>query len=192
MPATIQHAWRKWADWCDSRDEDPFSAPLGSFLAFLAHQFALGREYRSLNVYRSAISSTYLPVDGFPIKQHPLVSRLLKEVFNSRPPQPKYSGTWDISLVLDYLSTQGKSDSLTLSLLTKKLAMQLALVSAQRSSDLVTLSLPAMQKGRGVSTVKILILAPFQFKRPQASIVFFPFQLYAPMGFGINFRRRLN
>ena len=133
-------AWKKWAAWCEPRNEDPFSTSVGSFLGFLAHQFSVGREYRSLNVYRSAVSSTHLPVEGFPIGQHPLISRLLKGAFNECPPKPKYSGTWDVAKVLQYLSSLARNESLTLTLLTKKLAMLLTLVSAHRSSDLVRLS----------------------------------------------------
>ena len=129
----------------------PFQHPIGSFLGFLAHLFALGREYQSLNVYQSAVSSTHLPVDGFPIGQHPLVSRLLKVVFNTRLPQSKYGGTWEVSSVLDYLCSLGRNDLLSLSVQTKKLAMLLALVSAQRSSDLVRPSLPVMQTSNGIS-----------------------------------------
>ena len=43
-------AWKKWAHWCHGRGENPFSAPISSCLGFLAHQFSLGREYRSLNL----------------------------------------------------------------------------------------------------------------------------------------------
>ena len=93
--------------------------------------------YRSLNCYRSAISSVHLPVDGFQVGQHPLVTRLLKGVFNSRPPMPRYKDTWEVSKVLRYLP----NESLSLKDLTKKLAMLLALSLANRSSDLVRLSL---------------------------------------------------
>ena len=143
-------AWRKWAQWCSNREENHFSAPIASFLGFLAHQFSLGREYRSLNVYRSAISSTHLPVDGFPVRQHPLVSRLLKGVFNTRPPRPRYTSVWDVSHVTDFLKSMGEPKDLPVPLLTKKLAMLLALVSAQRSSDLVRLSLPVTETSDGV------------------------------------------
>ena len=125
-------AWRKWAQRCSNREENPFSAPIASFLGFLDHQFSLGREYRSLNVYRSAISSTHLPVDGFPVGQHPLVSSLLKGVFNTRPPRPRYTS---VSHVTDFLKSMGEPKDLPVPLLTKKLAILLALVSAQRSSD---------------------------------------------------------
>ena len=134
-------AWKKWAHWCHGRRENPFSAPISSCLGFLAHQFSLGRKYRSLNLYRSAISSTHLPVEG-PVGQHPLVARLLKGAFNSRPPKPRYSSVWDVSQVTDFLKAMGEPSSLPTPLLTKKLAMLLALVSVQRSSDLVRLSLP--------------------------------------------------
>ena len=117
----ILHSWRtktnsnynsarqKWAQWCDNRAHNPFSAPIASFLGFLAHQFALGRVYRSLNVYRSAVSSTHLPVDGFPLKQHPLVTRLLKGVFNLKPPRPKYSSVWMSLASLAKQSVPGKA-----------------------------------------------------------------------------------
>ena len=88
-------------------------------------------------MYRSAVSSTHLPVNGFPVGQHPLAARLLKDAFIARPPQPKYSGVWDVSQVTDYLESLGGSEPLSVAQLTKKLAMLLALVFAQRSSDLV-------------------------------------------------------
>ena len=34
---------------------------------------------------------------------HPLIARLLKGVYILRPPTPRYSSTWDVSKVTDYL-----------------------------------------------------------------------------------------
>ena len=101
----------------------PFSADVSSILGFLADQFEEGKQYRSLNCYRSALSSTHLPVEGFPVGQHPLVVRLLKGAYNQRPPQPKYCLTWDVSQMVLYLSNLGSNDSLSLKLRTQKLAM---------------------------------------------------------------------
>ena len=39
---------------------------------------------------------THEEVDGTRVGQHPLVTRFLKGVFNSRPPAPKYVATWDV------------------------------------------------------------------------------------------------
>ena len=55
-------------------------------LDFLAEQFERGLKYPSLNCYRSALSSALLPIDGFQVGSHALVARLLKGVFNLRPP----------------------------------------------------------------------------------------------------------
>ena len=100
--------------------------------------FKEGYQYRSLNAYRSAISSVHEKADGYKVGQHPLVSRLLKEVFNQRPPKPRYEVTWDVTKVLNYIDSLGESDSLVL---TWKLAMILALTRPSRSADLVRLDL---------------------------------------------------
>ena len=64
--------------------------------------------------------------------------RLLRGVFNLRPPEPKYTETWEVSKVTGFIKSWGRS--LTLKNLTRKLAMLLALVLAGRSSDLVRLT----------------------------------------------------
>jgi len=56
-------------------------------------------------------------------------------------PVPRYENTWDVKKVLSFLQSLGSNDAMTLKVLTKKLAMLLALVLAHRSSDLVRISL---------------------------------------------------
>ena len=73
--------------------------------------------------------------------QHPLVTRLLKGAFHERPPQPRYTVTWNVATVTTYLDTLGDNDKLHLNDLTQKTAMLLALTRPSRSADLVGLSL---------------------------------------------------
>ena len=108
---------------------------------FLAHLHTQGYQYRSLNSYRSAIASMHTPIDGASIGQHPLVSRLMKGAFQSRPPLPRYSATWDISMVLAYLDSQPLDDNISLKLLTLRTVMLLALTRPSRSADLTKLNL---------------------------------------------------
>jgi len=108
---------------------------------FLAHLFDQGYQYRSLNAYQSAISSVHEKVDGYEVGQHPLVSRLLKGVFHQRPPQPRYSETWDVNKVTSYLDSLGENASLPLPVLTHKTVMLLALTRPSRSADLSQLDL---------------------------------------------------
>ena len=50
-------------------------------------------------------------VDGVPVGQHPIITRLVKGVFNVRPPIPRYCSTWDVQNVLNYLDSQGKHEN---------------------------------------------------------------------------------
>ena len=51
-------AWTKWNSWCSQRvNVDPLSPSLTSILDFLALQFREGKEYRTINVYGSALSA---------------------------------------------------------------------------------------------------------------------------------------
>lgn len=104
-------------------------------------QFEAGKQYRTINTIRSAISMTHAEVDGVRVGQHPLVSRLLKGVFNSRPPAPRYTCTWDVGVVLTYLENSPENRDLTLQALTHKVAMLMALSNADRCSDLAALDL---------------------------------------------------
>ena len=86
--ANYNSAWRKWEEWCKTHNVSAFSAHISDILGFLADQFHQGKQYRSLNCYRSALSSCHLPIEGFAVGQHPLVVRLLKGVFNLRVGSP--------------------------------------------------------------------------------------------------------
>ena len=137
--ASYSSAWRMWVGWCCGRGTDPISAPLSEILEFLLVQFQAGKQYRTINSFRSAISMTHNDIDGTRVGQHPIVTRFLRGVFNSRPPTPRYGGTWDTDTVLRYLEGVPANPDLTLQQLTQKLAMLLALANADRCSDLAAL-----------------------------------------------------
>lgn len=124
------------------RQVDPISCSVYPFLDFLASLFTTGRlQYRSINTIRSAVSMTHVHIEGVPMGQHPLVSRMLKGMYNSRPPQPRYTSTWDVDIMIRYLSSLGDNTALSLKQLSHKLAILMALVSASRVSELQALDL---------------------------------------------------
>ena len=58
---------------------------------FLTEQFEnFNKSYSTINSYRSALSSMLLPVDGYSVREHPVIARLLKGMFHLRPPEPWY------------------------------------------------------------------------------------------------------
>ena len=94
-------AWNKWVSWCLQRQINPISVSLNSVLEFLKDQFKKGKAYRTLDVYRSALSAVLSEVDSWRVGAHPLVTQLLKGISDLRPPAPKYSYTWNVPEVFE-------------------------------------------------------------------------------------------
>ena len=138
---TYDSLFGKWASWCVERDIDPISGDITGVVNLLADLFHQGYQHRSLCSYRSAISSVHEKVDGQPIGSHPMVSRLLKGAFHERPPQPRYSATWDVSVVTNHIVSLGDNQNLAFADLTLKLVMLLALTRPSRSMDLTNLDI---------------------------------------------------
>ena len=90
-----------------------------------------GYEYRSINCYRSAISGFH--EKDLPVRQRPEVFTLLTGLFNLRPPQPRYSSTWDFQIVLEFIKNNWTDNK---SLPIKNLTLLLALTSASRAASI--------------------------------------------------------
>ena len=114
-------------------------------MEFLASQFEQGKQYRTINSYRSAISTTHSPIDGVVVGKHPLVSRLMKGIHNQRPPQPRYAATWDVQVVLRHIRSWGQTVVLGRKRLSQKLTMLMALSNASRCSELCGLDIERMR-----------------------------------------------
>ena len=138
---TYDSLFRRWASWCSERNRNPISGPIADVANFLAHLHKEGYQSRSLNAYRSAISSVHDTVDGVEVGKHPVISRLLKGAYHARPPLPRYNSIWDVQVVLQYIDQMGASSSLSLKLLTFKLVMLFSLTRPSRSADLAALQL---------------------------------------------------
>ena len=123
-------AWKKWCCWCNTRQINPLSAPLADILEFLIENFELGLQYRTLNTLCSAISMTHAKVDNCQVGTHPVVVRLLKGMYNARPPLPRFSNSWDVTPVVE--SLRSSSTEYTLLQLAKKVATLITLSNADR------------------------------------------------------------
>ena len=110
-------------------------APVELVANFLTEKFQSGLAYLTMNVYRSAISAKHSLVQGLPVGQHTMIVKLLKGMFNEKPPQPKYMGTWDAAVVLDHMSLRD---------LSLEVCMLMALTSASRASELHKLKISGM------------------------------------------------
>ena len=115
-----------------------------------------GLTYRAINTARSALSSYITLENGTCVGQHPLVSRLMKGIFQEKPPRPKYTDIWDVPIVLSFLQVLSPVDKLSLKELTLKLAMLILLVSGQRGQTVHLLSIDHMVSVNNCFTFQIV------------------------------------
>ena len=134
--------WKKWSSWCYRKQIDPLQCPTNYVLDFLACLYEEGYDYRSINYYHSTIFSFHGKIEGLPVGQHPEICTLLTGVFNLTPPQPRYSSTWDVQIVLEFLKNNWTGNkSLLNKNLTLKLTLLLAVTSASRASNIYHLEI---------------------------------------------------
>ena len=138
--------YSRWFRFCRQRPCDPFSTSIETVIEFLASLFENDLGYSAINTARGALSSLGLSFDGFAAGSHPLVVRFLKGVYCLRPSQPRYTHTWDASVVLKFLMTLSPLESLSLKLLSFKLVMLIALTSASRVQGIKYLKVSNMKK----------------------------------------------
>jgi len=82
------------------------------------------------------LSTTVSPIDGVQVGQLPAVKQLLRGAFNRKPPRPKYTHSWDVTIVLNYLSSLGPSEDLDHVMLSRKLVVLIALSTLLRISEI--------------------------------------------------------
>ena len=95
---------KKWTKFCAERETDQFLLLVVDVLVFLTELYEKGFTCNAINTAYSALSSLVQLDYGSSIGKNPLTSRLLKGVFQSRAPKPKYTEVWDIQIVLSNLT----------------------------------------------------------------------------------------
>ena len=121
--------WKKWIIWCDQREINQIYPSENEVLDYLSDLAEKGRSYSVINSHKSAIGQTLASCGNNLFLSNTIFSRFMKGVFVIKPPRPKYTCTWDVSIVLNWLE---KCFSLQNLPLTMKLVALLALSTAQR------------------------------------------------------------
>lgn len=124
-------------------------------MIFLYQLFEKNYTYSSINTARSSLSAFVQLDTKDKIGTHPKVVRLLKGMFNSRPPTPRYSETWDVAIVLRVLRSWSPRHKLTLKQLTLKLCMLLALLIAPRSQTLKAMTISGLKLNKKQASFKL-------------------------------------
>lgn len=133
--------WQVFVRWCQKRSVNPCTCSLSQILAFLQSLVNKGLAYRTIGVYRSAISKFHDLMGGFAVGQHPKVSRFMRGVFLKKPPSRTLFPSWDINVLLKFLRKFPFEplDRASLESITLKTVILVALASAKRCSDIKAL-----------------------------------------------------
>ena len=81
-----------------------------------------------------SLLSTFINIDGVSVGQHPIITRFMKGIFNIKPALPRYNFTWDVGIVITYIS---KIDTSSLKYLSQKLATLLVLLHGKRCGEIL-------------------------------------------------------
>ena len=77
----------------------------------------------------------------------------MKEIFNLKPVKARYCETWDVNKVLLYLRTLSTLATLSLKMLSLKLAMLITLTLASRTQSIHVLNISNLRKGYDTYTL---------------------------------------
>lgn len=117
-----------WWEFCSKNKISTFEASSANIIRFLTDRFNLGASYGTLNSTRSAISL----ITSRDISSDKLLSRFFKGIHRQKPPRPKYSSTWDTTIVLKYIEKLHPLNSQRQKEAAEKVATLLILTTAHR------------------------------------------------------------
>ena len=146
----------KWQKFCNQRQISHIQPSVVYVLDFLTLLYQQGLTYSAINTAQSALSSYITLENGTCVGKHPLVSRLMKGIFQEKLPRPKYTEIWDVSIVLSYLQSLSPVDKLSLKELTLKLLVLILLVSGQWGQTVHLLSIDHMVSVNNCYTFQIV------------------------------------
>ena len=132
---------QEFVGYCSERCLDPFSATVNDVAEYLVKSFkSSSNGYSALGTRRSAISAFLPPLNGLPIGNHPIIKKVMKGIFKLRPAIPRYTETYDINQVLNYLKTLGDNNNISIKDLTYRLSTLLCILSGQRGQTLASIN----------------------------------------------------
>ena len=86
----------RWGEFCRAQEIHPVT-PINDVVEFLSSLYADGG--------RSALGN-FIHVPGVPVlANHPLIQKVVKGAYNTRPPAPCYVVIWDTDVLLQYLGS---------------------------------------------------------------------------------------
>ena len=107
---------------------------------FLLSLYKKGLGYLAINTARSMLSNILPVKEGIECSKHPIVPRMLKGIFRTRPSLPQYICINNAEIVIEFLKSLPCWEEKSLKWLTLKLVTLLTLLSTHKCQTLSSLS----------------------------------------------------
>lgn len=171
---------KKWVFFATRNKYDIFDPTSANVIEFLTMRFNENAGYGTLNSSRSAISL----ISKRDISKDLIISRFFKGIFRRRPSAPKYSETWNIEQVLEYVENQDNIENLNLKIISEIATTLLVLVTAHRLQTIALINIDDIAISSSGLQIKIsdriktsklgknqpLLIIPFFRERPKLCV----------------------
>lgn len=142
---TYSNYLKQWVEFCKHFKLDPMKPEPSNVAKFLILLSKEGSAYSTVNIARCAISAV-THVDSYnTIGANRYISMVVAAAGNAKPPEPRYSSTWNVKDVFNMFKRWGRNTHLSIKLLTWKLTVLLLLCTAQRGQTIWLLPLSGLE-----------------------------------------------
>ena len=114
---------RKWYSYCLKKGYDYKKADTTSIVNFIGEEYDRDLKYSTLKSYIPALQKYTKNIDL------DVVNKVLKGIFNARPPTAKYTCIWDVNILLAYIGSMIVATDMDLS---RKLSTLMMIISGNR------------------------------------------------------------
>ena len=156
----------QWHDFCKNHNINSQNASVSNGLDFLTSLYQNEKQYPTISCARSILSLFIRSSNGLEFGKQFIVQRFMKGIYQLRPSLPKYSFTWDISILFEKYRELPPNDQLDLKTLTLKTATLLTLIIftldlryLKNDKDTIHIAFPSVLKhSRPGRHLKLVIL----------------------------------
>ena len=131
-----EKVWNRFKEFLSSEGHLLTTVDLSILLEYFSHLNDLKLAYSTVTVHRSVLSMMLPAIDNFSIGEHPTISKIVKGVFNLRPPQRRLYEAWDAGKVF---ATFSSSSSSSFDEAQRETAFLFAMATSRRPSEIASL-----------------------------------------------------
>lgn len=123
-----ESSFKAWWSFTKEKNYNIYITDDVKIIEFLTMRFSMGYKYGTLNSDRAAIALITQQDNS----SEKLITRFMRGIFKKRPTKAKYTTTWNVDSVLQYVESIPDTENLNLKDLSQKTVTLMILATAQR------------------------------------------------------------